>query len=93
MITEQDLIFMMFHSKPISDFERIFKDGENTQVWEELLHMCYWEFSYESVGGDKGYLENPPINSKRLEYLENLIKFLEMKGIKAENTAPKFKRP
>ena len=93
MITKDCLIDMMFHSKPISDFEKKFNYSENEQAWKELLDMCYWEFSYESVGGDMGYLENPPIDHKRLEYLENLIVFLEMKGIKIDNTAPKVKRP
>lgn len=46
--------------------------------------MCYCEESYESVGGDEGYLDNPPINHERLAYLEKLIKFLEDNGIKAE---------
>ena len=84
---------MMFDNQPISEFERMFEYGANTQAWESLLNMCYWEFSYECVGGDDGYLENPPINYERLEYLEKLIKFLEVKGIKTENTAPKVERP
>lgn len=46
--------------------------------------MCYCEESYESVCGDEGYLDNPPINHERLAYLEKLIKFLEDNGIKAE---------
>ena len=40
---------------------------------------------------DEGYLENPPINYKRLEYLKSLIAFLEGVGIRAENNAPKIK--
>ena len=43
--------------------------------------MCYCEESYESVGGDFGYMENPPINHERLAYLEKLIDFLESNGI------------
>ena len=34
--------------------------------------MCYCEESYESVCGDEGYLDNPPINHERLAYLEEL---------------------
>jgi hypothetical protein len=44
--------------------------------------MCYCEESYESVGGDEGYLPNPPINHERLSYLKELIAFLEGNGIK-----------
>ena len=91
MITAEYLIDMMFDSKPISDFEKVFNYTDNKQAWEELLDMCYWEFSYVSVGGDEGYLENPPIDYKKLEYLENLIVFLEAEGVKIENTAPKVK--
>ena len=89
MIEEDKLIDMMFDSEPISNFEKIFKRNEQAQPWEELLSMCYWEFSYECAGADYGYMENPPINHKRLKYLEQLIKFLESNGIKTENTAPK----
>ena len=44
--------------------------------------MCYCEESYESIGGDDGYLENPSINVERLKYLEQLIEFLEGLGVK-----------
>ncbi len=59
--------------------------------WSELLHMCYWEQSYEGVGGDEGYLEDHPINEKRLKYLEELIDFLEQSGVQAINNAPRTK--
>ena len=52
------------------------------------MHSCYWEQSYESVGGDEGYLDDPPINEKRLKYLEELITFLEESGVKAANDSP-----
>lgn len=93
MITEDTLIDMIFSSEPILKFKQIFRKNEQTQAWEQLLHMCYWEFSYECVGGDEGYLENPPINYERLKYLEELIYFLEENGVKTENTAPKVECP
>ena len=78
------LIDMMFEGKPIEAFERIMK-SEGTQLeWGALLHMCYCEESYERVGGDEGYKENPPINKKRIAYLSDLIAFLESNGIKKE---------
>ena len=52
--------------------------------WSELLHRCYCEESYESVGGDEGYLDNPPINHERLTYLGTMVKLLEDNGMKAE---------
>ncbi len=55
------------------------------------MHSCYWEQSYESVGSDEGYLDDPPINEKRLKYLEELIDFLEKAGVQAINDAPKTK--
>jgi hypothetical protein len=74
------LIDMMFDGCPIEEFQQLWESKENLD-WGELLHMCYCEESYESVGGDEGYLENPPINHERLAYLEELIAFLEDKGI------------
>lgn len=79
-----DLIFMMFKSEPIETFEKLLKEENPGLKWEKLLNMCYWEERYESVGGNRGYKENPPINQKRLEYLKKLIDFLESNGIKAE---------
>ena len=52
--------------------------------WGTLLRMCYCEESYESVGGDFGDEENPPINYGRLVYLKRLIRLLESKGIVAD---------
>lgn len=85
---EDDLIDMMFASTDIGAFKILFEKDKDAEKWSELLHMCYWEQSYESVGGDEGYLKNPPINEKRLKYLEELIKFLEDSGIEAVNDAP-----
>ena len=76
------LIDMMFDSKPIEEFEKLWKDRTCDAGWSELLHMSYCEQSYISVGGDEGHLENPTIDHKRLAYLEKLIAFLEGKGIK-----------
>lgn len=88
---EYDLIDMMFDSESIETFKSLWEKDKELEKWSELLHSCYWEESYESVGGDEGYLENPPINYKRLEYLKSLIAFLEGVGIRAENNAPKIK--
>lgn len=41
-----------------------------------------------TAGGDDGYLDNPPINMERIEYLEELIGFLEGVGIQTVNDAP-----
>ena len=87
-IDEDDLIDMMFDSEDIEIFKTLWEYDNDLSKWSELLHSCYWEESYESVGGDEGYLENPPINHKRLEYLKSLIAFLEGVGIQAENDAP-----
>ena len=78
------LIDMMFSSEPIELFQKLFAENREDFDWEQLLDMCYCEESYESVGGDDGYLDNPPINNERLEYLEKLIKFLVDSGIKAD---------
>ena len=78
---EYDLIMMMFENEPIETFEKLLNEDNAELEWGYLLHMCYCEESYESVGGDLGYMENPPINHERLAYLENLIEFLESKGI------------
>ena len=85
---EHDLIDMMFASTDIGAFKILFEKDKDPKKWSELLHMCYWEQSYESVGGDEGYLENPPINEKRLKYLGELIGFLEGLGIEAVNDSP-----
>ena len=73
--------------KIIDNFLKHIKD-KDAKKWSELLHSCYWEQSYESVGGDEGYLDDPPINEKRLKYLEELITFLEESGVKAVNDSP-----
>ena len=88
---EHDLIDMMFESTDIDTFKLLWDNDNDAKKWSELLHMCYWEQSYESVGGDEGYLEDPPINEKRLKYLEELIDFLEQSGVQAINNAPRTK--
>ncbi len=85
---EYDLIDMMFESTEIGAFRLLWDKDKDAKKWSKLLHSCYWEQSYESVGGDKGYLEDPPINEKRLKYLEELIRFLEELGVKAVNDSP-----
>lgn len=85
---EYDLIDMMYDSEDIETFKSLWQQDKDLEKWGELLHSCYWEESYESVGGDEGYLENPPINVKRLDYLHELIAFLEGVGIQAENDVP-----
>ena len=78
------LINMMLEESPIEDFEELLKTQREKLNWLKLLEYCYTEESYESVGGDLGYMDNPPINYKRIEYLNNLIAFLENNGIKAK---------
>jgi len=85
---EHDLIDMMFESTDIDTFKLLWGKDKDVKKWSELLHSCYWEQSYESVGGDEGYLDDPPINEKRLKYLEELIDFLEESGVKAVNDSP-----
>ena len=77
---EYKLIDMMFDIRPIEEFQQLLESKEDLD-WSSLLHMCYCEERYESVGGDEGYLETPPINHERLSYLEQLIAFLKEKGI------------
>ena len=74
------LINMMFDGRPVEEFQQLWESKENLD-WGELLHMCYCEESYESVGGDEGYLDNPPINHERLSYLKKLISFLKINGV------------
>ena len=85
---EYDLIYMMFESTDIDTFKLLWAKDKDAKKWSELLHSCYLEQSYESVGGDEGYLDDPPINEKRLKYLEELITFLEESGVKAVNDSP-----
>ena len=79
-----DLVYMMFGGEPIETFERLLDEGHTELEWGWLLHMSYYEHSYASVGGDYGYMENPPINYERIEYLDKLIDLLETRGIKEE---------
>ncbi|MBR5231701.1 MAG: hypothetical protein IKW00_05575 [Clostridia bacterium] len=88
---KHDLIHMMFEDESIDTFKSLWNKNKGSTKWSDLLHMCYWEASYERVGGDYGYLENPPINVKRIKYLEELIAFLEGAGVQAVNDAPKVK--
>ena len=78
---DMTLIDMMFDSEPVEKFEELLKLGNIGVEWGELLHMCYCEESYVRVGGDEGYLPNPPIDRERLAYLEKLIALLESYGI------------
>ena len=89
IFNESDLIDMMFDDVDIGVFKALFEKDKDPKKWSTLLHMCYWERSYERVGGDLGYLENPPINEERLKYLDELIAFLEGAGIEAVNNAPR----
>ena len=75
---------MMFDREPIEEFEQLFINNKDEHDWEELLHMCYIERRYLSVGGDEGYLENPPIDEEGIAYLKSLIAFLEANNIKAD---------
>ena len=88
---EHDLIDMMFDGESIDTFKSLWDKDKDAEKWSELLHMCYWEVSYERVGGDEGYLDNPPINVAKIKYLEELIKFLDELGVQAINDAPQAK--
>lgn len=72
---------MMFGSEPIEKFEELLKSGNEELDWGHLLHMSRIEQSYERVGGDNGWMKNPPICHERLAYLAELIAFLERNGI------------
>ena len=76
------LIDMMFDSASIEEFESLWNIDNDNKKWGDLLYMCYNEKSFVRAGGDDGYKENPPICYERLEYLEELIKFLEELGVK-----------
>ena len=88
-IDGRDMIHMMYGSESIETFKALWEQDKDLEKWSQLLHSCCWELSYERVGGDEGYLENPPINTERIAYLEELITFLENAGVKAPNNAPK----
>ncbi|MBQ6929789.1 MAG: hypothetical protein IJN27_05775 [Oscillospiraceae bacterium] len=94
---EYMLVDMMFDNEPIEKFEELLKSGVVGPEWGELLHLCYCEESYEDIGGDEGYLENPPIDNERLDYLKKLIALLESYGIKeiyeSENEKHQNKQP
>ena len=68
-MAKRNLIDMMFASRPIEEFRELLESGNTELDWGQLLHMCYMEESYERVGGDLGYKENPPINHERIAYL------------------------
>ena len=89
---EHDLIDMMFERADIDAFKSLWEKDKDAKKWSGLLHMCYWERSYESYGGDEGYLENPPINEKKLKYLAELINFLEASGIETADDSPGINR-
>ena len=75
------LISMMFENASIDSFKQLWEMDKDAKKWGYLLNMTYCEDSYESVGGDHGYEENPPINLERVKYLGELIVFLEGLGI------------
>ena len=75
------LIRMMLKNEPIETFEKLFGEDHENPEWGYLLNMCYCEERYESVGGDFGYMKNPPIDYERLAYLKKLISFLEANGV------------
>lgn len=79
---EYTLIDMMFESSSIDSFKQLWYKDNDAKKWGELLHMCYCEESYVKAGGDEGYMENPPICTEQLEYLQELIKLLENLGVK-----------
>ena len=85
---ERNLINMMYGDESLSTFKDLWKKDACFETWSNLLHACYWELSYQRVGGDDGHLENPPINMARIKRLEELIDFLESSGIRAINDAP-----
>ena len=76
------LINMMFRNSSIDSFNALWEQNKDAELWGQLLHMCYIEESYVSVGGDDGWMENPPICTERLKYLQELISFLEQLGIR-----------
>ena len=49
---EYDLIYMMFESTDIDTFKLLWAKDKDAKKWSELLHSCYLQQSYESVGGD-----------------------------------------
>ena len=81
MNDNKDLTDMMFRNEPLENFRELLRNNRDTFDWGYLLHMCYCEESYESVGGDFGDEDNPPINHERIAYLKKLIEFLEDNGI------------
>ena len=83
-----DLIHRMFDSESIETFKALWEKEKDSEKWSQLLHSCYWELSYTRAGGDHGHLDNPPMNTARITYLEELIGFLEGVGTQAVNDAP-----
>ena len=78
---KRTLIHMMFGNSSIDSFKALWEQNKDAELWGQLLHMCCIEESYVSVGGDDGWMENPPICTERLKYLQELISFLEQLGI------------
>ena len=68
-----DLIDMMFCEEPLEAFQELLRNNCDDLDWGYLLHMCYCEESYESVGGDFGDEDNPPFNYERPDYLKKFI--------------------
>ena len=78
------LVHMMLSDEPIDKFKKLWDVEKDIEAWEQLLHMTHCEVAYTRVGGDEGYLDDPPINHEYINYLETLIEFLESKGLKEE---------
>ena len=79
------LVDMMFFGEPVVKFKKLWDIEKDVEAWQQLLHMAHCEVRYARVGGDEGYLDNPPINYERIKYLEELIVFLKSTGLAKEN--------
>ena len=84
----RDMIHLMYGNESIETFKTLWEQDKDLEKWSQLLHSCYWELSYTRAGGDEEFLDNPPINVERIEYLEELIGFLKGVGIHVVNDAP-----
>ena len=87
-LDRHDMLYLMYGSESIETFKALWEKDRVPEKWSQFLHSCYWELSYARAGGDQGYLDNPPINMERINYLQELIGFLEEVGIQVINDAP-----
>ena len=85
-VKECDLVMLMYENEPLETFEKLLNEDIPEEEWNELFRKCCIEESYESVGGDYGDEDDPPINHKRLAYLSKLIAFLKEKGFGGEKS-------